>query len=70
MLDSTPLVPLKLEMEPLPVLARTSALNTGSFPKLTPAIPSHKNPFTFRGLVREEQQRKHERKRDADEDVM
>lgn len=34
-MGATFLVPLKLEMEPFPVLVWTSALNAGLFPKLT-----------------------------------
>lgn len=55
------MVPLKLEMEPFPVLVRTSALNTGLFPKLT----AFTSPLTCCVLVREIQ-----KKRDGDEDVM
>lgn len=47
LLDSTLLVPLRLEVEPLPVLARTSALNTGLFPKLMVFTSQTQNPLYF-----------------------
>ncbi len=71
MLNSTLLVQLKLEMEPLPVLVRTSALNTGLFPKLTASIPSQHFPLSFVYLSGRNTSKKiWKKKRDADEEVM
>lgn len=47
MMGATLLVPLKLEMEPFPVLVWTSALNAGLFPKLTHSFSQHTQKMTF-----------------------
>lgn len=49
-MGATLLVPLKLEMEPFPVLVWTSALNAGLFPKLTAftfVTHTKKLPFVY-----------------------
>lgn len=77
-MDSTLLVPL--ETEPFPVLVRTSAPNTGLFPKLTAFtfLTQKKKPnnVTFCVLVRETHEQKNAWKRemvgggDGDKDIM
>lgn len=70
-LDSTVWVPLKLEMEPLPVLVWASALKSGLFPKLTAVTSLTQSPLYFLCTCQgETPAEKWEEKRVGDEDVI